>query len=315
MVITGLCGLALLGGCAMQNDVVTLDSHMVSISQRTERLEKRITALEKQNSDLKQLNEQLNRQLDTRLVQQNQAVDEKNKQLRTLLENLQKSQNQEDERLREQIAGLRVLNSRTREDLQNLIGRLELSDHKLKQITGAYQDIDKKQEAGLVRLEELIEANNQRILKLETYLNFDSAGQAGAGKPAPEAGQEKLSEAELYAGAKQAFDRKEFERAREGFEQLLKQYPQSKNADNAQFWIGEIYYSDKWYEKSILEYQKVIENYPQGNKVPASLLKQGLAFSNIGDKTNARLILKELINKYPKSNEAAIAKKIIKDVQ
>jgi TolA-binding protein len=37
-------------------------------------------------------------------------------------------------------------------------------------------------------------------------------------------------------------------------------------------------------------------------------LKQGFSFFNLGDKSNARLILKELINKYPSSNEAKIAK-------
>ena len=57
-----------------------------------------------------------------------------------------------------------------------------------------------------------------------------------------------------------------------------------------------------------MEYQKVIENYPKGNKVPAALLKQGLAFRNIGDKPNARLILNELVKKYPNSNEGGIAK-------
>jgi len=83
-------------------------------------------------------------------------------------------------------------------------------------------------------------------------------------------------------------------------------------ADNAQFWIGEIYYNQKWYEKAILEYQKVIENYPNGNKVQSALLKQGFSFFNLGDKANARLIFTELIKKYPKSNEAEIAKKKLK---
>jgi TolA-binding protein len=57
-----------------------------------------------------------------------------------------------------------------------------------------------------------------------------------------------------------------------------------------------------------LEYQKVIENYPSGNKIPAALLKQGLSFLNIGETNNARLVLKELVAKHPGTNEAAIAK-------
>ena len=50
----------------------------------------------------------------------------------------------------------------------------------------------------------------------------------------------------------------------------------------------------------------MIENYPKGNKVEASLLKQGFAFYNLKDKPNSRLIFKELTKKYPESNEAKI---------
>ena len=56
------------------------------------------------------------------------------------------------------------------------------------------------------------------------------------------------------------------------------------------------------------EVQKVIEKYPSGNKVPAALLKQGLAFLKIGETNNARLVLKELVAKHPSTNEASIAK-------
>mgnify|MGYP000926555147 FL=1 len=46
----------------------------------------------------------------------------------------------------------------------------------------------------------------------------------------------------------------------------------------------------------------------KGNKVQAALLKQGFAFAGMGDKANARLILQELIEKYPNSSEAKMAR-------
>jgi tol-pal system protein YbgF len=116
-----------------------------------------------------------------------------------------------------------------------------------------------------------------------------------------------LSEQALYDQAKQAFDAGELEKARQGFQEFTKRFPDSQNADNAQFWIGEIYYREKWYEKAIVEYQKVVEDYPRGNKIRSAMLKQGYAFLNIGDKANARLILKELIKKYPNTTEAQLA--------
>jgi tol-pal system protein YbgF len=116
------------------------------------------------------------------------------------------------------------------------------------------------------------------------------------------------TEDEIYRLGKQAFDQGDSDAAKKRFQELIERYPKSERADNAQFWIGEIYYREKWYKKAILEYEKVIEKYPKGNKVPAALLKQGLAFENIGDKSNSRIILEDLIKRYPKSNEAKIAR-------
>ncbi len=318
LILTGVICFNLLLGCALQGDVATLDSHVVSVSQRTAKLEKRISELERKNSELDRRN--------VALKQQNSALQKKNVKVEALiveveahlveveahLKELQKDKEQREQRLREQFARLCVINNQVRDELQNLIGKSEVAEYQLKQTTRAYEDVDKKIESRFTRLEELLEANKNRVAKIENYLNFNASGQMGATIPSQPPGEEKLSEAELYAMAKKAFDKNEIDKARQGFQQFLQIYPQSKNADNAQFWIGETYYREKWYEKSILEYQKVLENYPQGNKLPASLLKQGLAFSNIGDKANARLILKELIKKYPKSNEASIARKKLK---
>jgi len=294
----------LLGGCALQDDIKSLDRHTVSLAQRTEKLERAIPELEQKNSELKRLNTSLEQQ------QKSQRA-----QIESRLGDLLKQQEERDLKLREQLAGLRIMNDRLREEIQHLSGKSEVTDHVLKQRATAYGDIEKKSESQLAQIEALVELNKERIVKLEAYLNFESSERVGIQAAHPDKPGETLSEAELYAAAKQSFDQGEFEKAREGFQTLIKMYPKSNNADNAQFWIGEIYYREKWYEKSILEYQKVIEDYPRGNKVPASLLKQGLAFFNIGDKANARLILKELVKKFPKSNEAKIAEQKLKGLK
>jgi tol-pal system protein YbgF len=97
--------------------------------------------------------------------------------------------------------------------------------------------------------------------------------------------------------------------ARRDFEKLLTRYPQSELANNAQFWIGESHYRERWFEKAILEYQTVIEKYPDGSKVAAAMLKQGFAFLQLGDEANARLVLGELQRKHPDSSEAKVAAK------
>ncbi len=119
----------------------------------------------------------------------------------------------------------------------------------------------------------------------------------------------------IYKHAKELLDKEDYDSARFEFEKFINLFPESKNADNARFWIADTYYREKWYEKSILEYQKVIENYSSGNKVAGALLKQGYSFAELGEIANARLILKELIKKYPDSKEAGFATKKLESLK
>lgn len=97
-------------------------------------------------------------------------------------------------------------------------------------------------------------------------------------------------------------------KARELFTKFLDQNPRHKLAANAHYWIGETYYSEKNFEQAILEFQEVIKNFPEKEKVPAAMLKQGMAFKEIGDLKSASYIYKKLTEEYPKSEEAKIAK-------
>lgn len=270
-------------GCALQRDVMTLDDRLAQA-------EKRYTEAE-----------------------------QKNKKLEARLEEYGNVREQYDKELRSKTAGQNATIDQLQEEIRILKGKLEETDYLLKQKINAFTVLSEKSEAKLAYIDKTTNLNKDRIERLEQYLNFESKTSVQKRKQVSDKTPEKqvkhkLSENDLYQSAKQAYDKGDFSTAREGFLKLLNEFPKSENADNAQFWIGETYYSEKWYEKAILEYQKVIEKYPKGNKVTASLLKQGFAFFNLGDKSNARLILSELIKKYPKSNEAKIAERKLKGI-
>jgi tol-pal system protein YbgF len=221
-----------------------------------------------------------------------------------------------NQELRKQSAGLRAILEELNEDIRILNGRLEELEYTLKQQQQKAADLENQREARLNSMAERVEENSDRLNRMDQYLSLESSKKrAAATAPTAPAKKKPSSEDEIYRSAKQAFDQGDFEAARKRFQDFIKRYPNSKNADNAQFWIGEIYYREKWYEKAILEYQQVIEKYPKGNKVPAALLKQGLAFSNIGDTANAKLILEEVGRKYPKSNEAKVAAEKLKTLK
>ncbi|MCE5283727.1 MAG: tol-pal system protein YbgF [Deltaproteobacteria bacterium] len=126
-------------------------------------------------------------------------------------------------------------------------------------------------------------------------------------KEAPAKGAKTDKEA-LYAAAYELFRDAKYERARESFENFLKQYPDTEFSDNAQFWIGECYYFEKKYEKAIIEYDKLVKNFPEGNKVPYALLKQGLSFLKLGDKASAKLLFQQVIKDFPNTSQARIAR-------
>jgi len=196
-------------------------------------------------------------------------------------------------------AEMRAEFERFKRELQLLGGRVEEGDHRLNQ--------------HIADMTARLDAYDLRLAKVEKYLDVQTAAGGAAGGAATAGGNNKQSEdIALYAQGKKAFDSEDFGGARGAFETLLKKFPQSDQADNAQFWIGETYYRENWYEKAILEYQKVIENFPKGNKVPAALLKQGMAFIELGDKENAQLIFKDLIDRFPRSTEAKIAAQKLK---
>lgn len=103
--------------------------------------------------------------------------------------------------------------------------------------------------------------------------------------------------------------------AREQFTKFLEQNPKHELAANAHYWIGETYYSEKNYESAILSYQDVIKNYPGKEKVVAAMLKQAMAFNEIKDAKSAKFVLKKLVEKFPKSEEAKKAKAMLKEIK
>ncbi len=116
------------------------------------------------------------------------------------------------------------------------------------------------------------------------------------------------SATELYDAAYRDWSRGNYQLAVAGFEDLLKYYPQSDRADNAQFYIGESYFALGDLDRAIQEYLKVRDLYPDGNKRPAATLKLGYAFLRKGDSATARKYFETVMREYPDSPEARLAK-------
>jgi len=263
-------------------------------------IQNRLTALETQGS--------------SNLTSYNQ-VDTRIESLESQLHHIKQSVDLIEKQFREQYAGIKANSNTSRHEIRQITGRLEEIEYHLKKKFNLLKQQKQTPSEVNVPVNQIFE----RLQMIENYLGIETNERKSSTTGRMQASQSQQSspqtpEAEMYATGKTAFDQKDFETARIQFVNFIKKYPKSKNADNAQFWMGEIYYQEKWYEKAILEYQKVIETYPNGNKVPAALLKQGMAFLELNDKTNASLILKELTKKYPDSPEAKLALKKLSEL-
>lgn len=165
-----------------------------------------------------------------------------------------------------------------------------------------------------------------RLQKIEQYLGFGEkpsvppqTNVAAAVPPSSQSPALKVepvkkpaeiqSDTGLFRDGLDKLNRKSYPAARDSFSALIQKFPKSELADDAQFNIAESYFSEKWYEKAILEYQVVIARYQKSNKRASALYKQALSFETIGDKSNAQARYNDIVKLYPKSSEAVLARK------
>jgi tol-pal system protein YbgF len=104
------------------------------------------------------------------------------------------------------------------------------------------------------------------------------------------------------------FKRKNYTGALSGFRRFTRRYPQHKRASDAIYWMGEIYFDQKQYRAAIGEYGKIPEKYPIAKKIDSAILKQALCHLKLGEAQKARAKFKEIIEIYPNSSSALIAK-------
>ncbi len=138
-------------------------------------------------------------------------------------------------------------------------------------------------------------------------------GEGSAGSPEGAAADDDVKPSpggieDTYNAAYADFSKGSYSLAIAGFQDFLKRYPQSELADNAQYWIGESHFSQGDFESAAAQYDVVIQKYPKGDKVPAALLKRGLCFLEMNRTPEGVVLLQHLIETYPQSEEAALAR-------
>lgn len=236
---------------------------------------------------------------------------------------------------RSSLADTRANLQEMQRDLDALKGKMEevryQLDRQIGQSTRAGDQRIKDMEGRIAKLDDdlktqgaLLKARGEELKILREALKTAPGGKEAAasveGAGPSEFARERLAgESEAvkkdYDEAWKLLERKDYRAAISRFKEFIKKNPQSEYADNAQYWIGESHYALREFDQAILEFDAVRRKYPKGDKVPAALLKQGFAFAELGDKVDARLILQELMDRFPQSEEAVKAKQKLKSLE
>ncbi len=75
------------------------------------------------------------------------------------------------------------------------------------------------------------------------------------------------------------------------------------------------YYINGEFRKAILAFQRFIDMYPDDKRVPESYLKQGLSLIKLGRNKDAVFFFRTLMEKFPESEEAEIAREKLKEIE
>jgi len=132
---------------------------------------------------------------------------------------------------------------------------------------------------------------------------------APAGAAAEAAGSEAAFAMEdLFEQGYSDYQKENYALALVEFEQFAERYPASDKADDALYYIGEVYYAQAQYSEAVEAFDQVVKDYPGGEKAGPAYLKKGLALLELNRTADAVIQLQHVITAYPQSEEARIAR-------
>lgn len=113
---------------------------------------------------------------------------------------------------------------------------------------------------------------------------------------------------QLYQLAYDQLRRGSFSSARAAFEELLRLYPTSELAPDAQINIAEAFAAEGTAASADSAYAAVVAKYPRSPRAATALYKMALSMARQGKRPDARTAMDRVVREYPTSDEADLAR-------
>jgi len=272
----------------------------LAVAREIIELQRDVTTLLQGQKDLSTQLTQDHTVMRTLLEQSNDTVGRLNGTMNGLQKSVQDVQANSGARLdtmSTQVQGL----SDNLEEIKSRLGKL---NQQLVDLQNTVQSLDAKISGGVA----------PSAAPASTGATGASALPASGGSVGSSAGGPPPSADTLYSNGLRDITSGKYDLARSEFEDYLKYYGDTDLASNAQFYLGEIAYSQRQFQQSVSEYDKVLTNYPKSFKLAPARLKKGMALLEMGQKNQAIKELREVVKRYPGTEEERRARAKLKEL-
>jgi len=224
----------------------------------------------------------------------------------------------DDKEARRQISELRAELNQTTDALSRRVdganqNQLDFSNQaealrsSVARLTGQIEVLTNSLDAAHKRQQDFYVDLDNRLRKLESAASAPSAAALPTeAKPDPQA------EMRDYEAALGHFRTGKYKEAQAAFEAFVTQHPKSALLPNAHYWLGSSLYQQKQFAMSATVFGQVAANWPNDAKTPDALLAQANALIEVKDDKGAIKVLESLVEKYPASPAAEVARNRLK---
>jgi len=110
------------------------------------------------------------------------------------------------------------------------------------------------------------------------------------------------------------FNRGSLQTARRAFDRFLVQFPNHLLASDARFYLADIASQENRLEEAVELFLEVPELHPTSDRVPEALYRAGLLRLETGDEGEARELFERVVNSYPESRVADLARERLEEI-
>ncbi|MEX0936142.1 MAG: tetratricopeptide repeat protein [Gemmatimonadota bacterium] len=164
----------------------------------------------------------------------------------------------------------------------------------------------------LLTVQELTGLSQQQLAGLRDEMERDRARALGGGGPGgfdPMAGDADPGGAgEIYQASLNALNRGQLGTARRGFEQVVEQFGGDALAPEARYYLADILYQEGERESAIEAFLEIPEFHPTAQRVPDALYRVGTIYNELGDVAAAEEYFERVVNTYPDTGAADLAR-------